>query len=201
MKIQSCRLPSSFLAHSHSLLLYDSMRPHQGQFDSNNQLQDLSTNTNIICGCPGFQRVRQPSAPLAHFLCCFSLFLFSIISLTLIRMKQKRTSVQTELISLDAAKLSSAAVKEKEQLVHYLGDKCITHPCFLPSAEKERTKNLQLLFVHFLKCQKQLGPDTSPSSGSNMQTRGHFFCHRKYEQSLLFSDSLLFSNLLSGRIK
>lgn len=117
------------------------------------------------------------------------------------RMRQYRTSVQTELISLDAAKLSSGALKEKEQLVHSTQEtNLITQPCFPPSnisifcKKKERGKTAaSLLFIH-LKCQKQLETDTSPSSGSNVQTRGHFLCHRKYEQSL---GSLFFSNLLS----
>lgn len=149
---EDSKLASSFISRSFplSFLSYDSTGPHRVQFDSNNQLQDLSTNTHLICGCPDFQRVRQPSAPPAHCLCCFSLFLFSIISLTLMRMRQYRTSVQTELISLDAAKLSSGALKEKEQLVHStqetnLSQHPVSHPPIFPfSAKKKKGGKLQL---------------------------------------------------------
>lgn len=197
MKIQSCCLPS-FLAHSHSLLLYDSMRPHRVLFDSNNQLQDLSTNTHLICGCPGFQRVRQPSAPLAHCLCCF-------FSLSLLHNKSdthKDEAVKNKCSNWANQFRCSQVIKccsQGKVTAGALPRRQIYHTSLFPTLcwKRKDKKNLQLLVVHYLKCQKQLGPDTSPSSGSNMQTRGNFLCHSKNEQSL---DSLFFSNLLSGNI-
>ncbi len=132
---EDSKLASSFISRSFplSFLSYDSTGPHRVQFDSNNQLQDLSTNTHLICGCPDFQRVRQPSAPPAHCLCCFSLFLFSIISPDTHEMRQVQNNVQTELISLDAASYQVAHSRKRNSCALYLGGQFITTPCFPPS--------------------------------------------------------------------